>query len=125
MAGGHVEDHRRAHAVADEDRAPDRGLLAQPGDVVGEPGHGVVLHRCVARSVTPQVDGDRPVVRREVIDLRREVGVVARPSVHEHERRVSTPALGVREAGRVALDHSHRRAGHERANVAVTSPSPS
>ena len=23
MAGGHVEDHRRAHAVADEDRAPD------------------------------------------------------------------------------------------------------
>ena len=79
-ASGHVEDDLPTHAVADEHRPFDPRCSQSHGDVVGERRHGVALVGCVARAVAAQVDGDDPMVDREVLDLEREVRVVAASS---------------------------------------------
>src|SRR5438876_6139868 len=48
MARGDLERDHPTHAVSDDYWLRDADLLAQPGNVVGELGHGVVLLRFVA-----------------------------------------------------------------------------
>ena len=93
--------------MADEDRARDAELLAEPGHVVGEAGDGVLLLRRVAPAVPAQIDGDGAVPPSEVLDLRREVGVVARPAVDEHERRVAGARVLVGEGRAVVIEVLH------------------
>ena len=85
----------------------DAELLAEPGHVVGKTGDGVVLLRRHARPVPTQVHGDGAVLPAEVLDLRREVGVVARPAVDEHERRIAGARVLVGECGAVAVHVLH------------------
>ena len=82
-----LERHDAAHAVADEHGALEPELAYEPGDVVGEDPHRVLLLRRVALAVAAQVEcEDRVASPREVLELGCEVRVVATPAVDEHQR---------------------------------------
>src|SRR5436190_212433 len=74
-------------AGADDDRLRQADLATQPSDVVGEARDRVFARRCVALSMTAQIDRHDPVPLAEVLALRREVAMIARPAVHQHQRR--------------------------------------
>jgi hypothetical protein len=98
-------DHR-AHAVADHHRRAQVERTGQPRHVVRERVDRVRRTE-VALAVPAQIERDHAVRRREVLELRRERGVVAAPAVHEHQPR-PVARLHVAQRAAVANDLVHR-----------------
>ena len=92
MPGGQVHTDNCPHAVADHYCALDSELIAQPRDVVGEDGHGVVTFWRVTVAVSVEVDRQNTMILLEMSELRGEEGTVASPSVHEHQRGTAGPS---------------------------------
>jgi len=76
-------------------------LLAQPGDVVREAGHRVLLVRAVALAVASKINGHGAMGSAELLHLGFEEGVVAAPAVDEHHR-AALPNILVRQRHAVA-----------------------
>ncbi len=95
--------------MPDHDRSIQVKLLAEKGEVVGEPLHGVALMRLVAFSVPAQIDGHDAMARpREMRKLRREERVVAAPAMHQQDRPLR--ALRLLEEERDAVPPQRRHA---------------
>jgi hypothetical protein len=108
VAGGEVEGHYAAHAVADYQRLLGPDPIADPRQVVGEKPHRVVLLRFVASAVPAQIHGHGSVAAaREVLELGGEVGVVAAPSVDQQDGRVPFTGLLVEQRHPVSLQPLH------------------
>ena len=106
---GKLEDDGPAHAVADDDRTRDARLRAQRSHVVGERADRVVLIGCVTLAVPAEVEREDAVGRPEVLELGREVGVVAGPAVYEDERWISRAGVRVEELHPVAFEERHHQ----------------
>src|SRR5262245_40298134 len=96
--------------MADHHRPRDPQPLAEPGQVVGEPVHGVVLLRLVAGPVAAEIDRHHTVRAREIRYLRREIRVVAAPAVDQDQWRVARAQLLVGESNPVAHEPFHAEA---------------
>ncbi len=83
--------------------------LAHPRKIVGKDLHRVRLVRLVAPSVPAQVHGhDTATFLYEVLELAREVGVVAAPAVHQQDGRLPLPCFLVGQGHPVELQLPHQ-----------------
>jgi hypothetical protein len=98
VAGGEVKGDYAGQAMPDHHRLLDSDPMAGPGEVVGEELYRVVLLRLVASAVPTQVHRhDAVSPAREALELGREVGVVAAPSVDKHDGRLPFAGLLVEQ----------------------------
>jgi hypothetical protein len=81
-----------SHAVAYHDRLGDAELVAQPRQIVGEPGHCVLLHGLIAGAMATQIDSDDAMGATEVLELGGQVRMVPAPAVHQQRDGSPTPA---------------------------------
>src|SRR5258708_28319901 len=72
--------------MADNDRLLQSQLGTLPGDIVGEPRHGVFLLRRVARAVAAKIDGHHAAGLPEIGDLGRADTMVAGPAIDKNPR---------------------------------------
>src|SRR5260370_11859235 len=109
MTPAQFKHDRAAEAVADHDGPLQSQLGTLPGDIVGEPRHGVFLLRRVAGAVAAKIDGPHAAGLPEMGDLGREDTMVAGPAIDKNQRRALRNLgwrLKMREAHTAAIQKS-------------------
>ena len=86
MAAGVLDGHRGAQAVAGEDEAAQAELVGRRGHVGGQSRDRVVavLGR-IGLAVAAEVEGHRPPVPAQVVELQGPLAAVARQAVQEED----------------------------------------
>ena len=97
VVGSKIERDQPAEAMADHDRALNPQLGARRRKVLSEQSHGVSLRGGVALAMAAKVHGDDPMSRGEARDVLIPTTPITRRSMHEHERRVTTSGIVVRQ----------------------------
>ena len=108
MPAGQLEGDVTSHAVAHHDRLDDAELVTQPRQIVGEPGHRVLLHRLIAGAMATQIDRNDTMGPTEVVELRRQVRMVPIPAVHQQQRRSAAPGFRIRERDTITPKSLHQ-----------------
>src|SRR5262245_40802643 len=83
-------------------------MLTEPGDFLGKASDRVVVRGLVASPVAGEVGGDHAMRGGQVLDLRRQIRVIAAPAVHEERRRATGAGVDVKEQTAARGEARHR-----------------
>src|SRR6266849_4742554 len=97
------------HAVPHNDGFCHAKVGTEPGDVNGKAGDRVALLGLVALAMASQIDRNSAMGLAEMVNLRREGGMISGPAMEKHQGWFPAPRLGIGECDTITLVRAQTR----------------